>query len=99
MLAFAIIAIPLGLVFNFFDRFKFSSTVWVNGVFKYFAIFFILAIPLEFMFRGIVQNLVHARWDSEAEELTFRMSCVSRLMLKTLCLLFLLSVIYSSLSD
>lgn len=59
--AFAIVGLPLGFVLRFisFNVSPFQPVEWLLSL---IAIYLLIAIPEELLFRGIIQNLIEQRW-------------------------------------
>ncbi len=60
-LAFAVVAIPLGLASGFV-RAHWWGRGPLDAVVAALDIYFVTAVPEEFLFRGLIQNLIQKRW-------------------------------------
>ena len=68
LIAFAIIAIPLGIALGFLRPHSDEVSVWSVG-FQFIAIYLTIAIPEELLFRGILQNFLVRSIPSEKRQL------------------------------
>eukprot|EP01083_Nonionella_stella_P219140 785236_1 len=69
MCIFLILAIPFCLIPNIkylHSSIKLSN-VWIDGIAKYFCLFFLEILIIEFLYRGIIQNLLHSALDFRTE--------------------------------
>jgi CAAX protease family protein len=66
--AFAVVAIPLGIALGFLHPHAGPAAPWSVG-FEFFGIYLTIAIPEELLFRGILQNFLVKSFRSERREL------------------------------
>ncbi len=59
--AFAVIGLPLGFALQFigFQVARWDAIQWLVS---FIAIYLLIAVPEELLFRGIIQNLIEQRW-------------------------------------
>ena len=65
---FALIAIPLGLAIGFI-AFEPRNSGALSAIGAFLAIFMFIALPEEFLFRGLIQNFFEQRWGKNAATL------------------------------
>jgi CAAX protease family protein len=58
LVAFALLALPLGLALNFLHPHSNEQVSWGGFIFQFIGIYLTVAIPEELLFRGILQNLL-----------------------------------------
>eukprot|EP01084_Bolivina_argentea_P218828 371270_1 len=66
---FLIIAIPFCIIpgIQFLHPSQKLSNIWIDGIARYFALFFLNNLIFEMLYRGVVQNLFHSALDFRSE--------------------------------
>eukprot|EP01084_Bolivina_argentea_P020664 38423_1 len=73
MCIFLLLAIPFCLIpsINYLHSSQPLDDVWRDGIARFFCLFFLQILPSEFLYRGIIQNLLHSALDFRHEALSY----------------------------